>query len=339
MRFEDAAYPEAIETGSGRVDLHQSSACPSRRAGSASRPLRAPPWAIGGDSTDMRRALELSIERGKSRDAGVIYGELALASEQYEGPQSALALCRGGVEFCERRGVSEVGLAIASFAPLYLTDLGRCEEALVDTASLAERAEATGNIPAHITARSLELRLLAHRGEKAQSAAAERLAELASSTGVPWEIGFGLGAAAQHLLAAGRLERAESLLHELAQVEGVLASYSLLPELVRCAVASSGPELAARMADAFEPNTPLREHALVASRAALAEAAGDVAEASTLYAEAAERWEKFGNVPEHAYCAPRPGPLPDRSRQAGGGGASERGAPAVRLHGIRAGAG
>jgi hypothetical protein len=151
-------------------------------------------------------------------------------------------------------------------------------------------------------ARSVELRLLAHRGEKAQSAAAERLAEQASSTGVPWEIGIGLGAAAQHLLAAGRPERAKSLLLELAQVEGVYATYSFLPELVRCAFASSGPELAAPMTDASEPTTPMREHALVAARAALAEAAGDVAEASTLYSEAAERWEKFGNVSELAFA-------------------------------------
>jgi hypothetical protein len=91
-------------------------------------------------------------------------------------------------------------------------------------------------------------------------------------------------------------------LRELAQVEGVHATYHLLPELVRCAVASSGPELAARMTDAFEPTTPMREHALVAARAVLAEAAGDLAEASTLYAEAAERWEAFGNVPERAFA-------------------------------------
>ena len=34
----------------------------------------------------------------------------------------------------------------------------------------------------------------------------------------------------------------------------------------------------------------------------LADAAGDVAEASTLYAEAADRWEEFGNVPERAFA-------------------------------------
>jgi class 3 adenylate cyclase/tetratricopeptide (TPR) repeat protein len=302
VRLEDAAYPESFQAWERSRRLASELGLPESARGLG---VAAAARASLGDRqglVDLHRALELSIERGKSRDAGVIYGELAAAAEQYDGPQSALAVCREGVEFCERRGVSEVGLAITSFAPLHLTDLGRCEEALVETASLAERAEATGNIPAHIAARSVELRLLAHRGEKARSAAAEQLAALAGSTGVPWEIGFGLGAAAQHLLSAGRLERAASLLHELAQVEGVLSSYSLLPELVRCAVASSGPELAARMADAFEPNTPLREHALVAARAVLAEAAGDVADASTLYAEAAERWEEFGNVPELAFA-------------------------------------
>jgi hypothetical protein len=151
----------------------------------------------------------------------------------------------------------------------------------------------------------VELRLLAHRRQEAQSPApGERLADQARSTGVPWEIGFGFGAAAQHLLAAGRLELAETLLRELTEVQGVqaTASYGLLPELVRCALASSGPELAARMTDDFEPRTPLKEHVLVAARGVLAEGAGDAAEASALYAEAAERWEEFGNVPEHAYA-------------------------------------
>ncbi len=253
----------------------------------------------------MRRALALSLEQGKGREAAVHYANLSEASWHYQGPQAALATCREGVEFCERRGIGEVALSIASFSLVYLTDLGRCDEALADAESLAEQAEATGNIPALTVARSVELRLLAHRREEAQSTAAgERLADGARSTGVPWEIGFGLGAAAQHLLAAGRPELAEALLRELTQVPGVLGtpSYGLLPELVRCALSSSGPELAARITDGFEPRTPLQEHALCVARAALAEAAGEQAEAVALYAEAAQRWQEFGSVPERAYA-------------------------------------
>ncbi len=51
-----------------------------------------------------------------------------------------------------------------------------------------------------------------------------------------------------------------------------------------------------------EPTAPLSEHALSTCLAQLAEVAGDHAQAETLYAEAAERWREFGNVPESAYA-------------------------------------
>jgi hypothetical protein len=41
---------------------------------------------------------------------------------------------------------------------------------------------------------------------------------------------------------------------------------------------------------------------LATSRAQLAEAAGEHADAARLYHEAAERWHQFGNVPERAYA-------------------------------------
>jgi hypothetical protein len=75
-----------------------------------------------------------------------------------------------------------------------------------------------------------------------------------------------------------------------------------LPALVRTALALRQPELAKLLVDGVEPRTPLVEHALSASRAELVEAAGDHAEAVALYAEAAERWRTFGNVPERAYA-------------------------------------
>jgi hypothetical protein len=46
--------------------------------------------------------------------------------------------------------------------------------------------------------------------------------------------------------------------------------------------------------------TPIHEHALCTDRAQLAEAAGERAQAATLYAEAAGRWPEFGQVPERA---------------------------------------
>ena len=71
---------------------------------------------------------------------------------------------------------------------------------------------------------------------------------------------------------------------------------------MRSALALDDAELAARLADGVEPLTPLAEHALAAGRAQLAEAAGDRPRPPALYAEAAERWREFGNVPERAYA-------------------------------------
>jgi hypothetical protein len=46
--------------------------------------------------------------------------------------------------------------------------------------------------------------------------------------------------------------------------------------------------------------TPLHQCALASAQAQLAEAADQ--HAAELYAESAERWRKFGNVPERAYA-------------------------------------
>ena len=105
------------------------------------------------------------------------------------------------------------------------------------------------------------------------------------------------------LLAQGQQQRASALLVELGQVVGTRADpyyASVLPALVRGAAALRQPEVATRLVGGVEPRTPLFEHALSACRAQLAEAAGEHAEAVALYAEAAERWRDFGNVPERA---------------------------------------
>ncbi|MGH3133252.1 MAG: hypothetical protein ACRDNY_05855, partial [Gaiellaceae bacterium] len=142
------------------------------------------------------------------------------------------------------------------------------------------------------------------RGEGARAgAAAERLATRARETGVPGVIATGFAVAAQLLLSAGAPEQAKALLAELEQVPGTRAApeyHLLLPELVRCSLALSEPELAARLAD-VEPRTPLEEHVLYACRAQLTEADGEHADAAALYAEAAARWEEFGDLPERAY--------------------------------------
>jgi class 3 adenylate cyclase len=253
---------------------------------------------------DLRRAVALSVERGRGRDAAVCYGNLAEALWLYEGAQAALAACGEGIDFCQRRGIAEFALAIASSRLTYLAACGCPEEALVEAEPLATQAEAAGSVSL-IEARSVQLQLLAERGETGQAAAdAEHLAATARETAEPQRIAQGFAAAAQLLLAQGNREQAQALLRELEQTAGTRADPSYvakLPGLKRCVLALQDKELAARLAEGVEPRTPLHEHALVAARAQLAEAAGD-AEAANLYADAAMRWRQFGNVPERAYA-------------------------------------
>jgi class 3 adenylate cyclase/tetratricopeptide (TPR) repeat protein len=300
-----SAFPEAIAAGERAVEL------------AAELRLPEPTRALGflglaraclGDRqglNDMRRALALSIERGRARDAAVIYNNLAETLGLYEGPQAALATCHEGLDFCERRGIAEFALATAILSLTFLAACGRSEQALVEAEPLAARAEAVGATTS-IWARSLQVQVLTERGDAAQSVAdAERLAATARETAEPQQIALGFAAAAHLLLAQGEHEQAQALLCELEQTAGTRADVyytANLPGLVRCALALQDQELAVRLAEGIEPRTPLAEYALCASRAALTEAARNPTEAAALYAGAAERWAEFGHVPERAYA-------------------------------------
>ncbi len=250
---------------------------------------------------DLRQALERSVEDGRSRDAAVHHAHLAQAIGLYDGPAAALRASREGLTFCEQRGISEFAVTIAALSLIFVLELGRSEDAIREAESLAEQAEATGNFSALNSARSVQLRLLAQRGEGgAAIAAAEGLVSRARETGIPSELPPALVAAAEVLLAAGRREASSALLHEFAAAADVEHA-GLLPEAARCALALSASDLLRQFVE-ISPVTPLSGHALCACRAQLAESAGGHAEAAALNAEAAERWREFGNVPERAYA-------------------------------------
>ena len=252
----------------------------------------------------MRRALQLAIEQGLGRDAAVLHNNLAIVVWQYEGPQAALTACREGIDFCERRGITEFALAIAGMSATFLAQLGQTEQALNEAGPLAERLEAAGDI--YFTEpRAMQLRLLTQRGAHEHAPATDELVTAARKTGDPQDYADTFSAATQLLLAQGQPQQALALLTELEQVPDTRADlyYSyVLPELVRTALALEQPDLANQLLDGVEPHTPLQERALCACRAQLTEAADDHGRAADLYREAAERWLQFGNVPERAYA-------------------------------------
>jgi class 3 adenylate cyclase/tetratricopeptide (TPR) repeat protein len=304
LRFLGGAHPEAIAAAGQALALADGLGLPEPAGALGYRGVARCFVGEREGLEDMRGALALAIEQGQSREAAVLHNNLAATRWHYEGPQAALTACREGIDFCERRGIAEFALGIAAMSTTFLAELGQADQALAEAEPAGEWMEAVGDIFV-VEPRSVQLRLLAERGEHEQAPAADELVERGRESGEPQHFAQAFAAAARLLRDQGQAQQATALLSELEQVAGIRADAyyaSLLPELVRSALALEQPELAARLVDGVEPRAPLVEHALCVAGAQFAEAAGDHAHAGVLYAEAAERWREFGNVPEHAYA-------------------------------------
>jgi hypothetical protein len=186
-----------------------------------------------------------------------------------------------------------------------LVQLGRPEDALERASRLADLHEASGTAHSLVWVRAVELATRVDRGESgAETGRVDWLVDTArkvSAADVTVEV---LASAAAAALATAP-DRARMLLAELARTPGGRQSPSYarqLPAMLRTALATRDAELAQRLVDGIDSRYPLNGHALCAARAQLAEHSGEHARAETLYAEAAARWQTFGNVPERAYA-------------------------------------
>jgi tetratricopeptide (TPR) repeat protein len=252
----------------------------------------------------MRQALQLAIEQGEGRSAAVLYNNLSVVAWLYEGPQACLDLSREGIEFAQRRGLTEMAEFMAAGQLPSLAELGRIEEALTDAARLADRLEQAGDIN-FTDPRSLQLRLLAAQGRHEQAPSPEPMLTVARASGQPQLMAIAVAAAASLLPAQAQPEQARLLLSELDQIAASRTDpvyATVLPSLLRSALALGDPTLATSLTEGVQPITPLHQHALTSSQAQLAEAAGNHTEAASLYTDAAQRWHQFGNQPEHAHA-------------------------------------
>jgi class 3 adenylate cyclase/tetratricopeptide (TPR) repeat protein len=254
---------------------------------------------------EMERALALLVEEAAGRDAAVLMNNLAIARYPLEGPASSLAAFEEAIAFCAQRGLAESAPSLESDCPGLLAELGRTEEALERATRIAAVSEATGNAFALGTVRATDVAIRLSRGDlESSSTKADWLTETARAIGSA-DMKVILLAPAAAALAREAPERACALLIEVDRATGTQETtyYARqLPAMVRTALAAGDPALATRLVDGLELRYPSEEHALCAARGHLAEEAGDHADAANLYAEAAERWGEFGNVPERAYA-------------------------------------
>jgi class 3 adenylate cyclase/tetratricopeptide (TPR) repeat protein len=255
---------------------------------------------------EMERALPILIEQGAGNQAATLQNNLAIARYPLQGPARSLADFERGIAFCEQRGLTNEAETMEADCPGLLVELGRPEEALERAGALAAAVEASGATWVLMWLRALELATHLARGEaEGASGIADWLVETARTHAMPDGIVEVLAAVAAARLAAAEPDQARALLAELEQTPGARDTpyYSRqLGTMLRTALTAGDPDLARRLTDGLEPRYPGREHALCTARAQLAEHAGDHAEAATLYAEAAARWQQFGDVPEHAYA-------------------------------------
>ena len=300
------AYAETIATAEQALSLAErlGLAVPARALG-----IRGLARACLGDAdglAEAERALALLVAQGEGRAAAVLQNNLAIARYPLQGPARSLASFEEGLAFSEQRGLAGEAVLLEGNCPGLLVELGRVEEALERAARLALQAEAGGDALTLCELRAVELATRLAQGEREPSpAAADWLIETARAGGVADVSVLALATAAAAQLAADQPEQARALLAELEQTPGAQQTpyYARqLPWMVRTALAAGNPRLAHKLTDMLEPLFPLHEHALCAARAQLVENAGNHAEAATLYAGAAARWQQFGNVHEHAYA-------------------------------------
>jgi len=187
-----------------------------------------------------------------------------------------------------------------------LAATGEHERALALAAELAAELEASGNVFELTWVRMVQVRILTLRGQAAQVAnTLDSLEATTREAGQVDDLVNNLVAAALARAALGQDDQAATLLVEIEGRPGARATSeyaAFLPAMVRTAVTLGNRKLAQRLVAGVEPRTPCAEHALAAANAALAEARGELEAAAEGYADAAERWQAFGVVPEQAFA-------------------------------------
>ena len=263
----------------------------------------------GGDPRgllDYRAAIELAIEAGQGREVALLHNNLGLDLRSFEGPAVSLEILRDGIAYAEARGLTEMLAALKETAIDVLLDTDEHEEAIALADELGERLEESGDVFDLIGVRSAQMRIHVLRGQTTQiGGMLDWVESTAREPEDPTMHQLGLGSVALARAALGQDQAAVALIAEVEAFPGArdnLYFPTLLPSTVRSALRMDELQLAERLVNGLEPRYPYAEHALVAANAALTEARGDLSSAAGAYADAADRWERFGVVPEQAFA-------------------------------------
>jgi class 3 adenylate cyclase/tetratricopeptide (TPR) repeat protein len=256
-----------------------------------------------GGLDDLRQALQLALDIGAGNDAAVLYVSLAEPLWVADGPAAALETCRTGIDFSERRGLARTAMWIraATFGPL--ADLGRWDEVLTLADEVIAQQRTRGGAYQSVGAATQKAHILLWRGETAaaQPLVRELLPQARDIDDLQILLpalvaGAAVEAAGNPPLAAHLIEELGRAAHERGGGRLYLGLY--LAEVVRICMATHQHALASRLIDHAPTRAARHRHARLTARAVLTEAQGDLDNAARLYAQAAERWTRYGHVLE-----------------------------------------
>jgi class 3 adenylate cyclase/tetratricopeptide (TPR) repeat protein len=254
---------------------------------------------------DSLRAREVALRVGLGRGTAIAIANHADALFHFESASSARASWDEAIEFSRARGLTEPELWCRGERLRALYHLGDWRDLEQEAGEVLRWVELHGGGQIDVFARVELAQLHVHRDEVVL--AAEHVAALlprAREIGVPQLVVPGLAVAALVSWVSGDEATALASVAELeATTRGTPMWRSLcLAWPARIAVASGRLELAQAFLDGADQPAAWDRSARAAVRAALAEVRGSLAEAEELYREAAERWDAYGSVVEHAYA-------------------------------------
>jgi hypothetical protein len=257
-----------------------------------------------GALDDLREALDLGLSLGAGHDTAVVYNNLVEPLWVAEGPATAVATVDDGIEFSERRGLVEAVTWLQTTAMGPLADLGRWDELLGLAEEVIARDRADGGRYVGTWAQVHKAYVLGCRGRLAGARAlvgeflpaARKIDDL--QVLVP-----ALATAALVRQASGERRTVTRLVTELRTATerggGHWYRAQHLADLARLCVAAGEPALAAELVEETRAVPARHQLAALSAQAALAEARGDLDDATARYDQAAGGWSAYGHVLEH----------------------------------------
>ncbi len=263
--------------------------------------------AVLGDAEgidEVRRALALATAAEDGARMASVNHLLGYLLWVFEGPSACLVVMREMVAFARGRGlVGAVDGGLGSILDA-LVDMGEFDEALRVAADLETRP--VDAVVALLGAHAARAEIAAVRGRGGDQVASLDwlIAHARGGGALDWLI-VGLASAALVYVSLGDAANAVALVSEIEATPAARENFNFaafLPGMVRTALAAGEPALATRLVAGLEARHPYGAHAIATANAALGEARGDGAGAAAAYADAADRWERFGVVPEQAFA-------------------------------------